>query len=124
MLRSAAKNHEAVTVVTDPADYAEVADQVLAGGQTTLELRRRLAAKVYARTAAYDAAIAAQLPRFFASDAGEPAPARAPMALIIQAPLVQTLRYGENPHQAPACMESSGTIIQQLHGKELPTTTS
>src|SRR5512143_2534974 len=52
MLRSAAKNHESVTVVVDPADYAEVAAQVQAHGGTTLELRRRLAAKVYARTAA------------------------------------------------------------------------
>ena len=61
MLRSAAKNHESVTVVVDPADYAAVAEQVQATGNTTLELRRRLAAKVFARTAAYDAAIAAYL---------------------------------------------------------------
>ncbi len=56
MLRSAAKNHEFVTVVTDPADYAEVATRSGAHGETTLALRRRLAATVYARTAAYDAA--------------------------------------------------------------------
>ena len=61
MLRSAAKNHESVTVVTDPADYAEIGAQIQSAGNTTLELRRRLAAKVYARTAAYDAAIAAHL---------------------------------------------------------------
>ena len=61
MLRSAAKNHDSVTVIVDPADYAVVAEQIKASGNTTLELRRKLAAKVYARTAAYDAAIAAHL---------------------------------------------------------------
>src|SRR5437588_9612347 len=52
MLRSAAKNHESVTVVVDPADYAVVAEEIRANGKTSLELRRKLAAKVYARTAA------------------------------------------------------------------------
>src|SRR5580692_2576754 len=61
MLRSAAKNHDSVTVIVDPADYAEVAKQIKESGNTTLELRRNLAAKVFARTAAYDAAIAAHL---------------------------------------------------------------
>src|SRR5882762_10085408 len=61
MLRSAAKNHDSVTVIVDPADYAVVAEQIRTAGNTTLELRRRLAAKVYARTAAYDGAIAAYL---------------------------------------------------------------
>src|ERR1700683_3175361 len=61
MLRSAAKNHESVTVVVDPADYNEMAKQISENGNTTLELRRKLAAKVFARTAAYDAAIAAHL---------------------------------------------------------------
>src|SRR5436189_2083899 len=65
MLRSAAKNHESVTVVTDPADYAEAAEQVQAAGNTTLELRQQLALKVYARTAAYDAAIAAHLGKVY-----------------------------------------------------------
>src|SRR4051812_20714914 len=59
MLRSAAKNHESVTVVIDPADYAEVAEQIRSIGNTSLELRRNLAAKVFARTSGYDAAIAA-----------------------------------------------------------------
>ena len=67
MLRSAAKNHESVTVVVDPLDYAEVAGQIQANGNTTLELRRKLAAKVFARTAAYDAAIAAHLKTEFGS---------------------------------------------------------
>src|SRR5580765_7754567 len=57
MLRSAAKNHDAVTVIVDPQDYEAVGTQIRTTGSTTLELRRQLAAKVYARTAAYDAAI-------------------------------------------------------------------
>src|SRR5476651_2051237 len=65
MLRSAAKNHDSVTVVVDPFDYAEVAKQISASGNTTLELRRQLAAKVFARTAAYDGAIAAHLEKEF-----------------------------------------------------------
>src|SRR5439155_1223300 len=65
MLRSAAKNHESVTVVVDPADYPLVAEQIHRAGQTTLELRRKLAAKVFARTAAYDTAIAAHLQGVF-----------------------------------------------------------
>src|SRR5580692_7490988 len=67
MLRSAAKNHESVTVVVDPADYSEVAKQIGETGGTTLELRRKLAAKVFARTAEYDAAIAAHLGKAFGS---------------------------------------------------------
>ncbi|KAB2654392.1 MAG: bifunctional phosphoribosylaminoimidazolecarboxamide formyltransferase/IMP cyclohydrolase, partial [Verrucomicrobia bacterium] len=66
MLRSAAKNHESVTVIVDPSDYAAVAAQIAATGGTDLQTRRLLAAKVYARTAAYDAAIAAHLGREFA----------------------------------------------------------
>src|SRR2546428_1420233 len=65
MLRSAAKNHESVTVIIDPADYGIVADQLQQTGRTTLELRRRLAAKVFARTAAYDSAIASYLNKVF-----------------------------------------------------------
>jgi phosphoribosylaminoimidazolecarboxamide formyltransferase/IMP cyclohydrolase len=65
MLRSAAKNHDSVTVVVDPLDYAEVAKQIGESGDTTLEFRRKLAAKVYARTAAYDAAIATHLEKVF-----------------------------------------------------------
>ncbi|HAV63067.1 MAG TPA: bifunctional phosphoribosylaminoimidazolecarboxamide formyltransferase/inosine monophosphate cyclohydrolase [Verrucomicrobiales bacterium] len=113
MLRSAAKNHGSVTVVTDPADYARVAEQVKATGNTTPELRRELAAKVYARTAAYDAAIATHLQKEFA------APTTAAPALSIQAPLVQTLRYGENPHQQAALYGRFRDYFEQLHGKEL-----
>src|SRR3989441_9309817 len=66
MLRSAAKNHASVTVVIDPANYDEVAEQIKSKGNTTLELRRRLAARVFARTSAYDATIAAHLVKTFA----------------------------------------------------------
>ena len=114
MLRSAAKNHDSVTVVVDPADYTEVAKQIAEHGNTTLELRRKLCAKVYARTAAYDAAIAAHLQKEFSADK------RAlPVALAISAPLVQPLRYGENPHQAAALYGRFNEFFQQLHGKEL-----
>jgi phosphoribosylaminoimidazolecarboxamide formyltransferase / IMP cyclohydrolase len=115
MLRSAAKNHESVTVVVDPADYAEVARQIAETGGTSPELRRKLAAKVFARTAAYDAAIAAHLRKAF-----EPGASGAlPSAISIQAPLVQHLRYGENPHQAAALYGRFQDYFQQLHGKEL-----
>ena len=65
MLRSGAKNHPSVTVVMDPMDYAEVAGQILVSGDTTPELRRRLAAKVFAKTAVYDGQIAAYLAKAF-----------------------------------------------------------
>ncbi|MGO8677129.1 MAG: bifunctional phosphoribosylaminoimidazolecarboxamide formyltransferase/IMP cyclohydrolase [Limisphaerales bacterium] len=115
MLRSAAKNHESVTVVGDPADYAVVAEQIAANGNTTLELRRRLAAKVFARTAAYDAAIAAHLERTFATGQAE----ALPRALCIHAPRAQALRYGENPHQAAALYGRFHEYFTQLHGKDL-----
>jgi phosphoribosylaminoimidazolecarboxamide formyltransferase/IMP cyclohydrolase len=119
MLRSAAKNHAFVTVVTDPADYAEVQAAIQTNGETTLSLRRRLAAKVYARTAAYDATIARELPRFFAAAEGSAAATEPPAALSVQAPLVQALRYGENPHQRAALYGRFNEFFRQLHGKEL-----
>ncbi|MBM3845647.1 MAG: bifunctional phosphoribosylaminoimidazolecarboxamide formyltransferase/IMP cyclohydrolase [Verrucomicrobia bacterium] len=115
MLRSAAKNHESVTVIVDPADYEPVAREIEAAGETTLEQRRRLAAKVYARTAAYDAAISSHLAKAFGVEASGSAPA----ALTIQAPKVQSLRYGENPHQQAALYGRFPEYFQQLHGKEL-----
>ena len=115
MLRSAAKNHESVTVVVDPADYAEVAQQITETKGTTLELRRKLAAKVFARTAEYDGAIAAHLAKAFSSEAPSPLP----QSLSVNAPKVQSLRYGENPHQAAALYGRFQEYFQQLHGKEL-----
>jgi phosphoribosylaminoimidazolecarboxamide formyltransferase/IMP cyclohydrolase len=114
MLRSAAKNHDSVTVVVDPFDYAEVAKQISAVGDTTLELRRKLAAKVFARTADYDAAIAAHLQKEFAPDKTS-----LPLVLTVAAPLAQPLRYGENPHQLAALYGKFHEFFQQLHGKEL-----
>jgi phosphoribosylaminoimidazolecarboxamide formyltransferase / IMP cyclohydrolase len=114
MLRSAAKNHDSVTVVVDPADYPEVAKQISGSGDTTLELRRILAAKVFARTAAYDGAIAAHLSKEFSADKNA-----LPAALSISAPLAQPLRYGENPHQTAALYGRFHEFFKQLHGKEL-----
>jgi phosphoribosylaminoimidazolecarboxamide formyltransferase/IMP cyclohydrolase len=116
MLRSAAKNHESVTVVVDPADYSEVAGLISKDGDTTLDLRRMLAAKVYARTAAYDTAIATHLEKAFSA---LPPATILPASLTISAPLAQTLRYGENPHQAAALYGRFRDYYKQLHGKEL-----
>ena len=94
LIRAAAKNHDAVTVLTDPAQYAEALAEIEAHGGTTLTLRRRLAGEAYARTAAYDAAIAA----WFAGQRNDPLPAR----FAISGTRRQALRYGENPHQQAA----------------------
>jgi phosphoribosylaminoimidazolecarboxamide formyltransferase/IMP cyclohydrolase len=128
MLRSAAKNHESVTVVIDPRDYAEVASQVVAQGSTTLELRRKLAARVFAHTSAYDAVIAAYLIKTFgAAGLTTVGPVITPTVnesvlpanLGVSVPLAQSLRYGENPHQKAALYGRFGEFFQQLHGKEL-----
>ncbi|MBW7852392.1 MAG: bifunctional phosphoribosylaminoimidazolecarboxamide formyltransferase/IMP cyclohydrolase [Rhodospirillales bacterium] len=95
LIRAAAKNHDSVTVVVDPADYAGVLDDMKANaGATSIDLRRRLAAAAYARTGAYDAAISG----WFAERLGEPFPRR----IAVGAELKQSLRYGENPHQQAA----------------------
>ena len=114
MLRSAAKNHDNVTVVIDPADYAAVADQIKASGNTTLELRRKLAVKVFARTSAYDGAIAAHFTKAFELETAE-----LPQQLRVSEPQAQALRYGENPHQRAALYGKFKDYFQQLHGKEL-----
>jgi phosphoribosylaminoimidazolecarboxamide formyltransferase/IMP cyclohydrolase len=131
MLRSAAKNHEFVTVIMDPGDYAEVAEQIRTHGNTTIELRRKLAARVFARTSAYDAIIAAHLIRIFGTSGitmPMPAPARRvqerpesdlPTNLTLNVPQIQALRYGENPHQHAALYGHFNDYFRQLHGKEL-----
>ena len=116
MLRSAAKNHQSVTVVVDPADYGRVADQVSSGGETTLELRRELAVKVYSRTAAYDGAIALHLANVYEQD--QPSE-DLPDKLVVRADKSQNLRYGENPHQRAALYGRFGEFYRQLHGKAL-----
>jgi phosphoribosylaminoimidazolecarboxamide formyltransferase/IMP cyclohydrolase len=117
MLRSAAKNHDSVTVVIDPTDYTEVADQIKINGNTTSQFRQQLAAKVFARTSAYDGVIATYLAKQF----GQPADTSStlPGVLRISSPQAQTLRYGENPHQQAALYGDFQKFFQQLHGKEL-----
>ena len=116
MLRSAAKNHQSVTVIVDPADYGRVADQVSESGTTTLELRRELAVKVYSRTAAYDGAIALHLANVYEQESpGQDLPGK----LVVRADKAQDMRYGENPHQRAALYGRFGQFYQQLHGKAL-----
>ncbi len=116
MLRSAAKNHDSVTVIVDPADYDGVAKEIREKGNTTLETRRTLAAKVYARTSAYDGAIAAYLGKKFGGGERE---GDLPEHLDIGAAKAQALRYGENPHQKAALYGQFQEYFTQLHGKEL-----
>ncbi|WP_442604354.1 bifunctional phosphoribosylaminoimidazolecarboxamide formyltransferase/IMP cyclohydrolase [Paenibacillus sp. KN14-4R] len=117
MLRSAAKNHAFVTVVVDNADYAKVVEELRAEGDTTLETRKRLAAKVFRHTAAYDALIS----DYLCEQQGEVFPER----YTVTYEKVQDLRYGENPHQKaafyrnPLAEAGSLTTAEQLHGKEL-----
>jgi phosphoribosylaminoimidazolecarboxamide formyltransferase/IMP cyclohydrolase len=116
MIRSAAKNHGYVAVCTEIADLEEVLAELQESGTTSLDLRKRLAARAYARTAAYDAAIGA----WFAEALGEAWPRRRAFA----GELVQTMRYGENPHQQAAFYRFANPRVgvataRQLQGKEL-----
>ncbi len=119
MVRSAAKNHAAVAIVTDPADYAALVEEIdTSGGATALATRKRLAAKAYAATAEYDSMIASW---FAFADQGEMFPER----LSVPFKLGQSLRYGENPHQSAAlylpAFAPSGSLAdhRQVQGKEL-----
>jgi phosphoribosylaminoimidazolecarboxamide formyltransferase / IMP cyclohydrolase len=117
MLRASAKNHQYVTVVVDPVDYKQVIEELKADGKTTLETRRKLAAKVFRHTAAYDALIAEYMT--------ELAQEETPEKLTVTYELKQSLRYGENPHQKAAFYKKplgstfSIANAEQLHGKEL-----
>jgi phosphoribosylaminoimidazolecarboxamide formyltransferase/IMP cyclohydrolase len=116
MLRAGAKNHGWTAVATDLADVQAVLAEVTRLGGTSPDLRKRLAAKTYARTSAYDAAISA----WYAGQVGEEAPAWRGFG----GPLVQTLRYGENPHQSAAFYRSPESrpgiaTARQVQGKEL-----
>ncbi|MDG2533587.1 bifunctional phosphoribosylaminoimidazolecarboxamide formyltransferase/IMP cyclohydrolase [Sphingomonas sp. HITSZ_GF] len=113
MVRSAAKNHESVAILTDPADYP-----LVHGATTTLEQRRKFAAKAYAATAAYDSMISSW---FAFADQGE----AFPETLNLSLKRGQALRYGENPHQSAAFYAATGPAAQgigqarQVQGKEL-----
>ncbi|WP_046226176.1 bifunctional phosphoribosylaminoimidazolecarboxamide formyltransferase/IMP cyclohydrolase [Paenibacillus dauci] len=117
MLRSAAKNHAFVTVVVDAADYTTILDEVRAEGDTKLDTRKQLAAKVFRHTAAYDSLISDYLSEVL----DNPMPER----YTVTYEKIQDLRYGENPHQTAAFyrkpMAPAGTLTtaEQLHGKEL-----
>lgn len=119
MVRSAAKNHRYVTIVTDPADYPELLEELANNnGATTLEFRKRMAAKAFAATAAYDAAIS----QWFAyADQQQKFPPQVSMTRVLSG----TLRYGENPHQDAALYLPRGPHTsglpqaRQVQGKEL-----
>ncbi|OWU86269.1 phosphoribosylaminoimidazolecarboxamide formyltransferase [Oceanicola sp. 22II-s10i] len=117
MIRAASKNHAFVSVVTDVQDYAALLDELEANeGRTTYAFRQRLALTAYSRTAAYDAAVSA----WMAGAIGEPTPRRRAFA----GTLAQTLRYGENPHQAAAFYRDGSSrpgvaTATQHQGKEL-----
>jgi phosphoribosylaminoimidazolecarboxamide formyltransferase/IMP cyclohydrolase len=115
MLRSAAKNHRFVTVITDPADYEPVLNEIRTGSGVSAETRRRLALKVFRRTADYDGAIDRYLSRALANES----------ILRLKYTGGQTLRYGENSHQKASfyqdlsCRESCIASAEILNGKEM-----
>ncbi|MEY4695860.1 MAG: hypothetical protein RIT14_288 [Pseudomonadota bacterium] len=117
MIRAASKNHRFVTVVTDPADYQPLLDQLAAhDGATTLHFRQKLALTAYSRTAAYDAAVS----NWLAAEISEPTPRYRSFA----GKLAQPLRYGENPHQQAAfyldgSRREGVATARQWQGKEL-----
>ena len=119
MIRSAAKNHEWVTVVVDPEDYQTVLDEIASGG-TTEKTRRRLAQIAFGRTAAYDAAVSGWFGHQLAINDGAGFPRRISLA----GKMKQSLRYGENPHQSAAFYADGWPMpgvasAEQLQGKEL-----
>ena len=115
MVRSAAKNWESVTIVVNPEDYATVLEEIKANGDTTRETRLQLSAKAYTHTAEYDIAIST----YMRAQAG------LPEILFLEFDEKQSLRYGENPHQAAKFYRSKDTVpyslatAEQLGGKEL-----
>jgi phosphoribosylaminoimidazolecarboxamide formyltransferase/IMP cyclohydrolase len=117
MIRGACKNHESVAVIVDPSDYAALLKELEAhNGATTLALRRRLAQKAFARTAAYDAEIS----NWLAEEIGEPAPPWRALG----GRLAQEMRYGENPHQRAGFYLAGPkrfgvATARQLQGKQL-----
>ena len=124
MIRGAAKNHDSVGVVTDPGQYADVLAELSAQkGELSAGTRARLALEAFQRTAHYDAAIAAHLGDRAAAS-GESAAGGFPERLCVEGALVQSLRYGENPHQRAAFYRLGGpsfglSAAAQLHGPDL-----
>lgn len=111
MLRSAAKNHSDVTVVCDPNDYGKVLRAFEVGGDELKNLRKLLALKVYQKTASYDTAIGNYLQKMYIGGL--------PERMNISMPLVQSMRYGENPHQQAGLYGNFESFFKQLQGKEL-----
>lgn len=117
MIRSAAKNHEYVTVLVDPADYGAVLAELKENGEVSKGLKQKLAAKVFRHTAAYDALIS----EYLTKQVGE----ESPESITVTFEKKQDLRYGENPHQKATFYKSafaaasSIAYAEQLHGKEL-----
>jgi phosphoribosylaminoimidazolecarboxamide formyltransferase/IMP cyclohydrolase len=126
MIRSAAKNFQSVGVVTDPADYLEIAAELHASRELSLATRLSLARKAYARTARYDGEIAVELGRLNANGSvAIGAPEKLPQRIYVALERQQPMRYGENPHQAAALYVPAGKPAaglagaKQLQGKEL-----
>jgi len=124
MIRSAAKNFQDVAVVTSPADYGAIADEIARSGGLSKETKWRLAQKAFATTAAYDSAIASTLERVHLNGSFDLQPAATfPQTLRLRFQKTMDLRYGENPHQKAAMyVDGSGTGVanaHQLQGKEL-----
>jgi len=123
LLRAAAKNFAAVTVLCDPADYPPVLDELRQRGDVSLATRQRLALKAFRHTAAYDAAIAEYLASQFEASLEPPREEPFPAVLNLRLWRVQTLRYGENPHQQAALYSQTPDALplggRLLQGKPL-----
>lgn len=111
MLRSAAKNYKAVTVLTDPNDFNKVIEEIKEFGDTKLETRAFLAAKVFRTTANYDTMISSYLSNLFADEFNE--------TLSLSYEKTQDLRYGENPHQNACLYKGAYTSYSIVHAKQL-----
>ena len=118
MVRSAAKNHESVTIVTDPADYARVIESINADKASLEVLRRDLAVKAFEHTAKYDGMIAEYLGKRVGGHTHEQ-PSDFARTLNMQLNLKQTLRYGENPHQKAAFYATEGAGVGTIAGAHL-----